>query len=88
MNPDFLRKIKRDGITKEDLKTISDPVFINIAKLALKFSDGVIIGSRKLNAEIKGLVKDSKVPVLEYMPHEKYIDAYSVFYDKIIANAN
>ena len=60
MNPDFLRKIKRDGITKDDLKTISDPVFINIAKLALKFSDGVIIGSRKLNAEIKGLVKDSK----------------------------
>jgi len=85
---DFQRKIKRDGITKEDLKIVSEPLFINIAKLAMKFSDGIIIGSRKLNAEVKGLLKNINIPVLEYVPHEKYIETYSVFYDKIIANAN
>jgi len=88
LRPEFLRKIKRDGITKDDLKIISEPVFINIVKLALKFSDGIILGSRKLNPDVKTLLKGLHIPILPYASQEKYIEEYSVFYDKILANSN
>ncbi len=84
---DFTRKIQSEGITKEDLNILSEPVFKNIARIALKFSDGIIFGSKKLNPEVRELLKEMDVPVLEYVPHEKYIDEYSVFYDKILTNS-
>lgn len=86
LNNDFPRKIQSEGITGEDLAILSDPVFKNIARLALKFSDGIIFGSKKLNNELKELARENNVPILEYVPHEKYIDEYSVFYDKILSD--
>lgn len=81
---DFSRKIKVDGITNEDLNILSEPVFKNIARVALKFSDGIILGSKKLNHELRELIKEFNIPVLDYVQHDKYVEEYSVFYDKIL----
>jgi starch synthase len=85
---DFSKKVKGDGITREDLRMLSEPVFKNIAKIALKFSDGIILGSKKLNHDLKELIRESNIPVLEYVAHDKCIDEYSVFYDKILTDRN
>ena len=87
LGPDFVRKLKSEGITKEDMKILSEPVFLNIARLALKFSDGIILGSKKMNTEVKSLLKEVNIPVLDYVSPEKYIEAYSVFYDEILTNS-
>jgi len=42
------------------------------------------MGSKELPSEIEPLFKEVKVPVLNYQDPEDYIDAYSVFYDRII----
>jgi starch synthase len=80
----FLRKVKFDGIKEKDIEIISNPEFINVAKMAFQYSDGIIKGSKNLSPELEKVIKKLKIPVLEYQPPEKYIDAYSVFYDRIL----
>ena len=80
----FINKVKYEGISDKVLDTIKNPEFINIAKVAFKYSDGVIIGSNDLQSGLGDEVKKLKIPVLEYQPVENYIDAYSVFYERIL----
>lgn len=88
LGKDFARKVKADGVTEEDLQLISEPSFLNIAKLAIKYSDGIIRGSKTIKPELDKLIKNiSSKPVLGYTLPEEYIEAYSVFYDKILTDS-
>ena len=84
MGKDFQKKIITEGITKDDLKDLSEPTFINIAKIAIRFSDGVIYGSQKIHSELDQVIKKFSIPSLECVSPEDFIDAYSVFYEKIL----
>jgi starch synthase len=55
-------------------------------KAAIDFSDGVIIGSPKINPEIISYLKEIDKPYLEYQPMDKYVDAYNDFYEEVIVN--
>ena len=79
----FGEKLMIDGIQKEDVKVIADPTFVNVSKLAINFSEGIIQGTEKINPEIQKYISSSGKPFLEYHPKETYIDAYNSFYDKI-----
>jgi starch synthase len=70
-----------------DLKSLKEPTFLNLAELAIRFSDGIIIGSKTLKPELDNLIKKSSKPVLNYSSPEEYIDQYSVFYDKILTGS-
>lgn len=87
LGEDFSRKVKAEGITEEDLSLIADPSFLNIANLAVSFSDGIIKGSKHLKPELEKLIQNSSKPILEYSQSEEYIEEYSVFYDKIITGS-
>lgn len=80
----FIEKVRYDGIEEKDINILKNPVFINIVKIAFKYSDGIIRGSMTLTPELERIIKKLKIPVLDYQAPEKYIDAYSVFYDKIL----
>jgi starch synthase len=84
MDESFVRKVKFDGITDSILKELKDPTFTNIARIAFRFSDGIIMGSKNLPKEIDPVLKEYTGPVLKYQDPEDYIDSYSVFYDKIL----
>ena len=77
-------KLKLDGITDSDLEPLSPPNYINLTKLAISMSDGIIQGSEKINPEIEQFIKDSNKPFLGYQPEETYIAAYNDFYDKML----
>jgi starch synthase len=87
MDENFVRKIKFDGITDSLVSPLKEPTFANLARIAFKYSDGIIMGSNVLPAEIEPVIKESKIPVLNYQDPEDYIDAYSVFYDRILNEA-
>jgi len=80
----FSNKVKYEGINEEDTKMLEDPGFENLTDLAFKYSDGIIKGSKQLPGAIENRIKKLNIPVLDYQDEEKYIDAYSVFYDKIL----
>ncbi|MCX6251972.1 MAG: glycogen/starch synthase [Bacteroidetes bacterium] len=86
MGKDFANKIKLDGITTKDLKYYKNPSYVNIIKAAVDFSDAVIFGSPQINTELETYVKESDKPYLEFKPMEKYIDAFSDFYDEILVD--
>lgn len=83
--PTFADKLRYDGIDGENLKLVKNPDFINVSKLAIKYSDAVIVGSEDINAELSKYLKTVNKPVLSFQDEEKYIDAYNDFYDKLLS---
>ncbi|MGQ1891755.1 glycogen/starch synthase [Thermophagus sp. OGC60D27] len=83
LNQSMTEKAKIEGINDDDLKTLNPANFINLTKLAIDNSDGIIQGSEQIDSEIVKYIKDSGKPFLEYQPEEKYIDAYNDFYDSL-----
>ena len=80
----FRKKILIDGVTDKDLSLLNTPDYININKLAINHSDGVIVGSEKVNPELVSYLKKIKKPYLDFQNDNVYIDEYSDFYDKIL----
>lgn len=84
LDSNFSNKILFEGIEKEDVTIADNPTYNNVIKLAVNYSDGVILGSQKITSEITDYIKTNNKPMLEYQPVETYIDEYSRFYDKIL----
>ncbi len=81
----FADKLRYDGIDGESLKLVKSPDFINVSKLAIKYSDAVIIGSEKINPELEKHLSTIGKPVLPFQEESVYIDAYNDFYDMILS---
>jgi len=86
MNKDIANKIKLEGISAKDLKHYKAPSYVNIIKAAIDFSDAVVIGSPKINPELMNYILEIEKPHLAYQDPEKYIDAYSEFYDEVLVS--
>jgi starch synthase len=84
MPSDIGKKIKYDGVTKQDLAYYKKTNFVSLLKAAMEYSDGMIIGSPEVNKELRDYADMSGKPVLEYQGEEQYLDAFSDFYDKIL----
>ena len=82
----FDKKMKHPGITAKDLKYYKEPSYVNLTKAAIEYSDGIIIGSEKINPEIAEYLKSCGKPVLEYQGPENYAPAYDAFYNTILGN--
>ena len=86
LNTSFKKKLKVDGVTERDVSISSQPSYLNISKLAINMSDAIVYGNEVVDEEVKKYAEASKKPILEYQTQDKYIDAYSAFYDKLLAN--
>jgi starch synthase len=64
---------------------VKNPDFVNVSKLAIKYSDGIIIGSEDINPELSKYLGTINKPVLGFKDETEYIDAYNDFYDKILS---
>jgi starch synthase len=84
MSKNFAEKVKLDGINAKDLKHYKTANFVNLMKSAIDFSDGVIIGSPSVNPEVMEYLKSIDKPFLNFQPMDRYIDAFSEFYDEIL----
>ncbi len=80
----FRKKLKLRGINSEDTKHIEEPDFVNLNKMAVDFSDGIIFGSQDINKNLEEYIINKGLPVLSYKNEGEYIDAYSDFYNKIL----
>ena len=85
--PDFAEKAVFGGLGKEDLGFLEDPTGINLAKTAIQYADGIILGSPDIDEELIECCKERKLPILPYsqkaLEDGSYIQAYSAFYDQI-----
>ena len=61
------------------------PDFISLSKLAIQYSDGVIIANENVNPALKEHIATTGKPWLPFNGLENYIDEYADFYEKILA---
>jgi starch synthase len=88
LNKSFKNKVLIDGINKKDVTLLETPDFLNVSKLAIQYSDGIIIANENVNAALKEHVKATGKPWLPFNGLENYIDEYADFYEKILAETN
>ena len=82
----FAQKIMVDGVSKEHVSVVSNPVYENLVRLTSTYSDGLIQGSANLPDSVIHTLKRTGKPFLEYVGNEKYVEEFSVFYDSILKN--
>jgi starch synthase len=84
MDQRLQEKALLNGISREDLAVIGEPEYENVTRLALQYADASIQGSPELPSEIVNVIRESGKLSLDYQVPEKYIDAYSVFYENVL----
>ncbi|MGM9764144.1 MAG: glycogen/starch synthase [Candidatus Cryptobacteroides sp.] len=85
--PDFKERILFNNITEEQVDLLSEPTGINLAKLAVEYSDGVILGAGNVAQELVDYAKGKNLPILPYngeaLKNGDYIKDYNSFYDNL-----
>lgn len=82
-------KLLIGNLTAADIDTLQPADGTNLAKLAIRYSDGVICGVSDVDKDLKSYAKKLKVPVLGYSKQTSpedtdYIKEYNQFYDTIL----
>lgn len=80
----FAKKAAFGGLRDEDMALGSG---IELAKTAIRYSDGIILGSANVDPSLKKYAKSLGLPMLPFDPKSledgSYADEYNAFYDKI-----
>ena len=86
----FSQKLYLNGIEEKDIEDIKNQKvdFRDLTKLALKYSDGVIQGSKSVRPDLLEIAQQNKKPFLAYQDPDNYVDAYNDFYDIVWDEAN
>jgi len=82
----FAKKLKIEGVTQNDIKQLKEkPDYMNLSKLAIDFSDGIIVGSPDIRSELIDYAKGKEgLHYLSYQEEEKYVEEFNKFYDKVL----
>lgn len=84
---DFKELIQFQGVSAEDAAAVTEPTGINLAKLAINYSDGVIAGTEGVPSELMEYAKGLGLPCKEYDSNSiadgSYIDGYKSFYEQL-----
>ena len=84
---EFKEKVLFGGVTEKDVEVLGQPDGTNLAKLAASWSDGIIVGSEGVDAEVLEFCKESGLPMLDFnaeaFENGSYIEDYNSFYDNL-----
>lgn len=84
---DFAKKVQFAGIGEEDIPFLKDANGINLAKTAVHYSDGIIMGAENIAPEIVEFCREKSLPVLDYdgksIQDGSFIAEYDKFYEQI-----
>ena len=88
-NEDTKSKVLVPGIKNKDMDVLNPANGINLAKLAIQYSDGVILGDENIEKELIDSAVKYNLPALGYInalsENSNYVEEYVQFYDKILA---
>lgn len=83
----FAEKLRFDTIGDAEIETIKargEIDYVELNKLAIDYSDGVIYASENINPEVAKYISDKNIPSLSYTENfEEKVDKVDEFYKKI-----
>jgi len=84
---DFGKKALFGGVTEKDVEVLTESNGTNLAKLAVSYSDAVIMAGDSIDENVVAFCKEKGIPTLPFdgksMENGSYIDAYNDFYDHL-----
>ena len=85
LQEDIIEKMLLKDIEKSEIEDVipASATYKDLYKLAIKYSDGVILHSENIDPELIAYARELGIPVLEYQPIETFTDAINNFYDEI-----
>jgi len=80
LNKGMLDKIKFDKIESENVEVLCTPNYSNLMKVAVDYSDALIIGSEEIPEELNKYIESADKPTLGYHGLDSFAEAYTEFY--------
>ncbi|MBU2950612.1 glycogen/starch synthase [Tamlana agarivorans] len=84
LNEEMINKIKFDNIDDEAVKPLEEPTYTNLMKVAIDYSDALIIGSETIPEDLNAYLKASDKPILEYKTKDEFGEAYTTFFNDTV----
>ena len=84
LSNEMSQKSRVAGVSEEDTAVIDEASIFNLHKIAIAFSDAVIIGSEKLDKELELFIQKSDKQTLDYQSEDSYIATYNALYDELL----
>jgi starch synthase len=80
----FVNKAVINGVSATDLKAGKEATHSALNKLAIQYSDGVIIGEEGVSADIHKFIKTSGKPTVTFADENTYIQEFNNFYQAVL----
>lgn len=77
----LIKKLAFDGIPDEDIAPITLPNYNNLLKVAVDFSDAVILAAEEIPKDLNDYIANLQKPVLQYVSVQEFEDVYANFYN-------
>lgn len=85
LNKGMAEKLRMPGMMDEDVALYAEPTHANLTAAALEYADGVVRGHDSLDSATEAVLAKFEKPMLTYHGPDTYLDAYSSFYDEVLA---
>ena len=90
LSDDLIDKMRFENLAREDVDELTEPTGINLAKLAIRYADGVIAGVPEIDPQLTAYARERNLPILPYVPIDKddqaFVRAYNQFYDDLLTS--
>ena len=86
LDPEMKKKIAFDGIPEEAIAHLETASYNNLLKVAIDFSDAIILAAEKIPSELQDYIANLQKPVLSYVSIQEFEEAYSNFYSTEVLN--
>ncbi|MGB5821824.1 MAG: glycogen/starch synthase [Saonia sp.] len=81
LNKDLKKKIAFDGVSEDSIAPLSNPDYNNLLKVAVDFSDAVILAAEDIPEDLQQHIANLQKPVLPYVSLQEFEEAYANFYN-------
>ncbi|WP_291865005.1 glycogen/starch synthase [Maribacter sp.] len=81
LNEGMVSKIAFDGVAEEDISFLKQPSYNNLLKVAVDYSDAVILAAEEIPEDLQNHISNLDKPVLPFVPLQEFEEAYANFYD-------
>ncbi|MEN1784619.1 MAG: glycogen/starch synthase [Bacteroidota bacterium] len=81
LNGEMLPKIVFDGISEDKVSALQQPDYNNLLKVAVDYSDALILASDEVPEDLVEYVNKQDKPVLPYVSFQETDEAYANFYN-------
>ena len=90
LQENIIDKMMLKNIERSDIEGIipANATFMDLYKLAISYSDGIVLHSDKVAPELLEFAREKGIPVLQHQDPDTFADAINNFYDEIWSQGN